>query len=60
MELPFNARHTLGQMKLSQGFTREDVAKYQELDRAIKVASIFNHCKLQDDDIELFVKMVQK
>lgn len=60
MEALINNRNILGQMKLSKGFTRSDVEKYQELNKAIEIASIFDKCDINNDDLELFVKMVQK
>lgn len=60
MEALINNRNILGQMKLSKGFTRADVEKYQELNKAIEIASIFDKCDINNDDLELFVKMVQK
>ena len=60
MEALINNRNILGQMKLSKGFTRADVEKYQEINKAIEIASIFDKCDINNDDLELFVKMVQK
>ena len=60
MEALINNRNILGQMKLSKGFTRADVEKYQELNKAIEIASVFDKCDINNDDLELFVKMVQK
>lgn len=60
MEALINNRNILGKMKLSKGFTRADVEKYQELNKAIEIASVFDKCDINNDDLELFVKMVQK